>query len=109
MTRVSEALFWLGIFWIAYVYIGYPILIGFISLFHPFRAIPCKDYLPTVSVLLSARNEQKDIGWKIEETLAWDYPNGKLELLVASDASEDGTDAILRSITDNRLRYLRLD
>jgi cellulose synthase/poly-beta-1,6-N-acetylglucosamine synthase-like glycosyltransferase len=65
--------------------------------------------LPKVSVLLSARNEEKDIGWKIKETLGWDYPRDKLEVLVASDASEDGTDELLKKVNDPRFRYLRLE
>jgi len=60
-----------------------------------------------VSVLISARNEEKDIGWKVRQTLKWDYP-GELEVLVASDASEDGTDAVLQSIDHPRLRYTRM-
>ncbi len=60
-----------------------------------------------VSVLISARNEEKDIAWKIKETLEWDYPAGELEVLVASDASEDRTDDILASISDPRLRLVR--
>jgi cellulose synthase/poly-beta-1,6-N-acetylglucosamine synthase-like glycosyltransferase len=65
--------------------------------------------LPKVSVLLSARNEVKDIGWKIEETLSWNYPADKLEMLVASDASEDGTDEILKGVTERRFRFIRLE
>lgn len=109
MTHVMEFLFWMSVTWLGYVYIGYPALlrsIGFFRSFHPFLS---DGYLPKVSVLLSARNEQEDIGWKIAETLAWNYPKEQLELFVASDASEDGTDEILRNITDPRFRYLRLE
>jgi cellulose synthase/poly-beta-1,6-N-acetylglucosamine synthase-like glycosyltransferase len=109
MTRVFELLFWLGVVWLSYVYVGYPALLWFIGLFRSFRPSTSDSYLPTVSVLISARNEQRDIGWKIAETLAWDYPKDKLELLVASDASEDGTDEILKSVTDPRFRFLRLE
>ncbi len=109
MTRVFEFLFWLGVVWLSYVYAGYPALLWFIGLFRPFRPNTGDSYLPTVSVLISARNEQRDIGWKIAETLAWDYPKQNLELLVASDASEDGTDEILKAVTDSRFRFLRLD
>jgi len=108
MTHVFQFLFWLGLIWLGYVYLGYPALLWFIGLFRSFRPNTSDTYLPKVSVLISARNEQKDIGWKIEETLAWDYPREQLELLVASDASEDGTDEILANVSDPRLRTLRL-
>jgi cellulose synthase/poly-beta-1,6-N-acetylglucosamine synthase-like glycosyltransferase len=109
MTRVFEFLFWLGLVWLSYVYAGYPALLWFIGLFRPFHPSTSDSYLPKVSVLISARNEQRDIGWKIAETLAWNYPKQNLELLVASDASEDGTDEILKTVTDSRFRFLRLE
>lgn len=67
------------------------------------------DYSPKVSVLISARNEEKDIAWKVRETLSWNYPPEQLELIVASDASEDRTDEILRNIRDPRLKYIRME
>jgi len=109
MTRVFEFSFWLGVVWLSYVYVGYPALLWFIGLFRSFHPSFSDSYLPTVSVLISARNERRDIGWKIAETLAWNYPKEKLELLVASDASEDGTDEILKTVTDCRFRFLRLE
>ena len=109
MTRVFEFSFWLGVVWLSYVYVGYPALLWFIGLFRSFHPSFSDSYLPTVSVLISARNERRDIGWKIAETLAWNYPKENLELLVASDASEDGTDEILKTVTDCRFRFLRLE
>lgn len=108
MTHVSEFLFWLGLLWLGYVYLGYPVLLWLIGLCRSFHLGASDSYLPQVSVLISARNEQKDIGWKIAETLAWDYPREQLELLVASDASEDGTDEILANVSDPRFRALRM-
>jgi cellulose synthase/poly-beta-1,6-N-acetylglucosamine synthase-like glycosyltransferase len=66
------------------------------------------DYLPTVSVLIAARNEEKDIGWKITETLNWDYPADRLKVLIASDASEDLTDAIVSQLSSDRVRLVRM-
>jgi cellulose synthase/poly-beta-1,6-N-acetylglucosamine synthase-like glycosyltransferase len=109
MTHVFEFLFWLGLVWLGYVYLGYPALLWFIGLFRSFHPDASDSYLPEVSVLISARNERKDIGWKIAETLAWNYPREQLELLVASDASEDGTDEILGNVSDTRFRFLRLE
>jgi cellulose synthase/poly-beta-1,6-N-acetylglucosamine synthase-like glycosyltransferase len=109
MNLLLIVFFWVGVCWLGYVYVGYPILLWLIGIFRPFRPTMSEDNLPKVSVMLSARNEQKDIEWKIAETLAWDYPPDKLGLLAASDASEDGTDQILRNVTDPRFRYLRLE
>ena len=73
-----------------------------IRLLRSYPAASLLGALPTVSVLISARNEEKDIDWKVAETLAWDYPNERLELLVASDDSTDGTDEILRNSSSMR-------
>lgn len=108
MIRVSEFLFWLSVAWLGYVYLGYPALLWIIGVFNSFHPHKSDSYLPRVSVLISARNERNDIGWKIAETLAWDYPREQLELLVASDASDDGTDEILAKVRDPRFQSLRL-
>ncbi len=95
--------------WLAYVWIGYPLALALISVLHRFRVAPGENNYPTVSVLIAARNEAKDIGWKLAQTLAWDYPREQLEILVGSDASTDGTDEIIRSQGDRRVRYARND
>ena len=63
----------------------------------------------TVSVLISARNEEKDIGWKVRETLEWDYPPDRLDIWVASDASDDRTDEILDNLRDPRVHFVRME
>jgi cellulose synthase/poly-beta-1,6-N-acetylglucosamine synthase-like glycosyltransferase len=102
-------LFLAAVAWLGYVYVGYPILIGLISLVRRVRVKSSEDFLPSVSVLMSAYNEQKDIGWKVKETLDWDYPADRLEVLVASDASEDRTDQIVQGIKDPRLTFVRME
>jgi biofilm PGA synthesis N-glycosyltransferase PgaC len=103
----AALLFWLSAAWVSYVWIGYPLVLAALSLVRRFRSVTADDYYPTVSVLIAARNEQKDIGWKLEQTLAWDYPPDRLEVLVGSDASTDGTDEAIKLVCDSRLRYAR--
>lgn len=98
-----------GALWILYVYAGYPAILAILVLFRRVRPRRQEDYAPLVSVLISARNEEKDIAWKIAETLAWDYPADRLEVLVASDASEDRTDDILAGIRDPRVQWFRME
>lgn len=103
------ALFWIGILWIGYVYAGYPLVLALLARVRRVHPLMKDDFLPSVSVLISARNEEKDIGWKVRETLTWDYPRDRLELLVASDASEDRTEEILQAIKDPRLKLARME
>jgi len=104
---VAAWLFWLSAAWLGYVWIGYPLVLEALSLTRRFRSVTADDYYPTVSVLIAARNEQEDIGWKLAQTLAWDYPADRLEVLVGSDASTDGTDEAIRLVRDPRLRFTR--
>lgn len=108
MSAGGEIVFWFAAAWLGYVYMGYPICLAIFGIFHRFQGNTAEGYFPQVSVLISARNEGKDIGWKVRETLDWEYPPDRLEVLVASDSSEDNTDAILSSMQDPRLRYFRL-
>lgn len=96
-----------SVVWLGYVWIGYPLVLEALSLTRRIGFITADDYYPTVSVLIAARNERQDIGWKLAQTLAWDYPADRLEVLVGSDASTDGTDEGIRSVRDSRLRFVR--
>jgi cellulose synthase/poly-beta-1,6-N-acetylglucosamine synthase-like glycosyltransferase len=102
-------LFWLGVTWLGYVYVIYPFILLILALLHRVRPVMRDDFLPTVSVLISAHNEERDIGWKVNETLRWEYPPDRLEVLVASDASEDRTDEIVRAIKNPRLTFVRME
>ncbi len=108
MTMFWITVFWLSVAWLVYVYAGYPLLLWLAVIWRKFELQTTSDYVPKVSVLISARNEEKDIEWKIRETLSWNYPSEQLEVIVASDASEDRTDEILQNIGDPRLRYVRM-
>src|SRR5579864_655302 len=99
--------FWIGVGWLLYVYAGYPFVLWLLSWFRRIHPVT-GGTLPTVTVLISARNEEKDIEWKVRQTLQWNYPAEKLQVLVASDASEDRTDQLLESIHDPRFQFVRM-
>jgi cellulose synthase/poly-beta-1,6-N-acetylglucosamine synthase-like glycosyltransferase len=102
-------MFLVGLLWVIYLYGGYAVVLACMSRWRRVRPIVADDYTPFVSALIAARNEEQDIGWKIEETLAWDYPAEKLEILVASDASDDATDAIVRRYAGPRVSLVRME
>src|SRR5689334_12504809 len=91
-----------------YVYVGYPVLVGVLSVIFR-RGRPDTGHTPPLSVLISAYNEEGAIARKIEQTLALDYPSEMLEVLVVSDGSIDKTDEIVRGIGDPRVRLLRVE
>ncbi len=51
---------------------------------------------PKVSVLFAAYNEAGILEEKLDSILKTDYPNSKLEVIVGSDQSTDGTDEIVQ-------------
>ena len=57
------------------------------------------DYQPGVSLVISAYNEAAVIKEKLDNASNLDYPQELLEVIVISDASDDGTDEIVKSYT----------
>lgn len=62
---------------------------------------------PLVSVSLPAYNEESTIRGALEALLAADYPSDRLQIVVVSDASDDGTDAIVREYEEQGVELLR--
>jgi cellulose synthase/poly-beta-1,6-N-acetylglucosamine synthase-like glycosyltransferase len=92
---MAEFIFLSTIGFISYTYFGYPLLVWFTSLFVN-HEVNKADIEPTVTFLITAYNEDKNIRQKLENTLSLDYPREKLEIMVASDASSDKTDEIVK-------------
>jgi len=67
------------------------------------------NYLPTVSLIIAAYNEEAVIGKKVENSLRLDYPKDKLEIIVFSDASTDRTDEIVKGYADRGVKLLRIE
>src|SRR5882762_3758092 len=106
LQRVAVVLVWLSLGTLAYVYLGYPLLLASVGLFAR-RSKASLGYLPKISVLIAAYNEETGIRKKIEQTLAIEYPPDKMEIIVLSDCSTDRTDEIVKSFTDPRVRLFR--
>ena len=102
-------LFWATAALIVYVYAGYPALLALIGACGGRKSVKAAPLEPPVTLVVSAYNEAGVIGEKMANSLALDYPAGKLEVLVVSDASDDGTDDIVRSIADPRVQLLRME
>ncbi|MFY8133821.1 MAG: glycosyltransferase family 2 protein [Aquimonas sp.] len=60
------------------------------------RAAPLTE-LPSVSVLISAFNEEACIAARIDNLLALDYPRERLQILIGSDGSRDRTGELMRA------------
>jgi len=76
------------------------------SLRVPRRNAKIPDPAPLVSILVPARNEEKNIGHCLESLLRQDYTN--FEVVVLDDNSEDATAEVVRrtAATDSRIRLV---
>lgn len=106
MILAEKIIFWASLTALIYVYTGYPLLVYLVSRVRPL-GIKKSPIEPLVTVLITAYNEEKDIRAKLENTLQIDYPQAKLEILVASDGSTDKTDEIVRKFSDKNIKLFR--
>jgi len=67
--------------------------------------------IPTVSVVIAARNEEENISGLLDSLRRQVYPSDSLEIIVIDDGSTDGTGRVLTSCAEQmpNLRYYRLD
>jgi len=106
MIAVAIA-FWLSLALIAYTHLGYPLVLRVLVLMkrarpggRPGRAgaeHPPVDSLPAVSLIVAAYEEEEVIEAKLANARALDYPADRLQTIVASDGSSDGTVARARA------------
>jgi cellulose synthase/poly-beta-1,6-N-acetylglucosamine synthase-like glycosyltransferase len=73
------------------------------------REYKAADITPSVTMVLAAYNEAASIGPKLENVLSLDYPSERMNVVVASDGSDDGTDEIVQRYEGPRVRLLSLN
>src|ERR1700720_3671393 len=102
----AEIIFWSSVTALCYTYAGYPLLLALVSTLRP-RKVQRGDFETAASIIITAYNEERDLGGKLENTLALDYPRELMEIIVASDCSTDRTDEIAREFTARGVRLHR--
>ena len=103
-----EALLWVTIVMLAYIYVGYPIAAIALARIWP-RRVDKRRVTPTITVIITAYNEEAHIEQKLRNVLALDYPKEQLDVIVASDASSDATDRIVLAFNAPNVRLLRVE
>lgn len=99
-TDWMATVFWVCAGLIVYTYFLYP---GLLWLLTAGKKVSRPDWpgeWPTVSVIIAAYNEALVIRDKLENTLSLDYPSERLQVVVVSDCSDDGTDEIVAGYAD---------
>lgn len=92
---------------LAYIYVGYPAILFVLAKMFPRHHHLDNGFEPTVTLIISAHNEEKDIEEKLQNACRLDYPSDKLDVLVVSDGSTDRTDDIVRSFHDRGVTLVR--
>ena len=105
---ILEILFWASLGAILWAHVGYPLAAAALAAVLR-RKVAKEDITPSVSVVVAAHNEEAVIGRLLESLLAQDYPARQLEVVVASDGSTDGMDALVEELAarDDRVRLVR--
>lgn len=96
---VSVIFFWFSVFFILYTYVGYPLVLHIVSRLspQPVRKNSNRPF-PSVSIVIAAKNEEKQIEKRLNNLLTQEYPHEKMEIIVVSDGSTDTTQTVVEQL-----------
>jgi cellulose synthase/poly-beta-1,6-N-acetylglucosamine synthase-like glycosyltransferase len=105
---ILETCFWLAAAVVLYCYLGYPALLALRGWLRPAPPVHRDEATPSVSMIIVAHNEEDRIEKKLGNCRDLDYPEDRLEILVASDGSTDRTENIVAKHATRGVRLLPL-
>lgn len=91
---------------IFYMYLGYPLVLAALARLRPARINQDEGYLPEVTLLISAFNEEHVVHVKMLTSLALDYPRELLKIVVVSDGSTDDTNELVKTYEQFGVRLI---
>lgn len=110
LLGTGAALVAFGVLLPLYTFLGYPALLGLkAGRREDDGAHPDPSPWPTVTVTVPAYNEAAQIRDTIQGLLELDYPAERIERVIVSDASSDGTDDIVREYADQGIQLRRVE
>jgi len=101
--------FWISLIIISYTYIGYAVLL---FLLVKIKSVFTKkvsfqtNYLPDVTFIVVAYNEEQHIREKIDNSISLRYPKDKIQLIFITDGSDDNTPEIIKEFPEIELMHL---
>jgi len=120
---ISVTVFWLSLGVVAYTYFLYPLILLILfaisqlrtDLRYVFNRVDRRtggvrqEELPAVTVVVPAFNEEKHLDAKLNNIRGLDYPREKLQVIIVSDGSTDGTNEILKALKEHYIESLILN
>lgn len=100
-------LFWASLTLLIYAAVVYPLIVALWARVKS-GAYARQPIEPSLSIVIAAHNEAVRIGRKIQNLLDLDYPPDRIEILVGSDGSTDGTLERLREVSQQHIRIFAL-
>jgi len=67
---------------------------------HRLKIYKKKEFLPTITIVVAARNEESNLQQLLKNLVEQDYPNEKMEIVIVSDRSTDGTWQIINDFSN---------
>ncbi len=104
-----KAMFWGALGALAWTHVAYPATVGLLARVRPRPVSQDPLAEPSVTVIVAAHDEEAVIERRIENLLALDYPTDRLEVVVASDDSTDGTNQLVEAVAAREPRVRLLD
>lgn len=95
-------IFWVSLALLVYSYLIYPVILRLTVSPKKVERITPNNW-PSVDIIIAAYNEESCIKERIENALLQDY-QGELQILVASDGSQDKTGEIIESFENNKVQ-----
>ena len=107
MHLLGPGLFWGSVAILVYSYAGFGLLVALWGACRR-RDVSRQPITPRVSLVVAAYNEAAVIERKIRNTFELDYPRGNVEMIVASDGSDDATESIVLRFVGEGVALLAL-
>ncbi|SER59908.1 glycosyltransferase family 2 protein [Salisediminibacterium halotolerans] len=109
MFQIFEVIFWLVLVLIIYSFAGYPLILMLLDkILKPKQHVKIYDDKPKVSIIVPAHNEEDVIKDKLNNLSQLDYPYNKVQIIIASDNSNDETNNIVMNFINNSDKNIKL-
>lgn len=112
MIHLSEVALWVSAIVVFFAYVLFPLVIWGVARVFSQKSQTHHSFVdngPSITLLVAAHNEERCIATRIQNALASKYPSDKVEIIIASDGSEDRTNDIVRGFSEQGVRLLAFD